>query len=167
MERHENSNIILPGNLLLRTLEPRDSLSFYNLYKKNYETKLAEESPFQPGETEADFTARILGLCTHIWTIRLSDDPQTIVGDAALHDWIKETSTIEIGGTLLPEYHGKGIMISVFDYIISFAKEQLNIKTIIGKTGINNQQAARLVLKLGFTRSNESDGLAVFQKILE
>jgi ribosomal-protein-alanine N-acetyltransferase len=106
-------------------------------------------------------------LCTHIWTIRLSDDPQTIVGDAALHDWIKETSTIEIGGTLLPEYHGKGIMISVFDYIISFAKEQLNIKTVIGKTGINNQQAARLVLKLGFTRSNESDGLAVFQKILE
>lgn len=42
------------------------------------------------------------------------DDLNTLIGDCALHEWNVSKREIEIGGTLLLEYWGKGIMKTAF-----------------------------------------------------
>lgn len=82
----------------------------------------------------------------YIWTIRLKNQPEKIIGVCALHHWNKIKKDIEIGGTLLPEYWGKNMMKRVFEQLLEFVGK-LWIDTIIGKKSPRNIQAIKMVEK--------------------
>lgn len=136
--------------VLLVPLQVDDSTSYFNLYLTLDALGIYEAAAILPEETKSDFTCRIASLCTYIWTIRLADDPERIIGDCALHHWNSTKYEIEIGGALFPAYWGRGIMSHAFNLAMEFAATTLEIKTIVGSTQTNNVNAQRMVHKLGF-----------------
>jgi ribosomal-protein-alanine N-acetyltransferase len=147
------------NHVLLEPLTIRDAGFFYDIYSNPQLTVNFDESPFLPNETPIQFTERIISMCECIFTIRLIENPGLIVGDCALHHWNKAENEIIIGGSLFPEYWGKGLMQSAFKILTEIAKNELGVNTLLGPTKTRNLKAIRLVEKLGFVKylSNDID----------
>lgn len=150
--------------VILKHLTENDAEFFYNIYSHPQLTVNFDESPFLPNETPRGFTKRIISLCEFIFTIRPREYPDLIVGDCALHHWNKETNEVVIGGSLFPEYWGKGLMQSAFELLTIIAKQDLNIKTLLGPTKTRNHKAIRLVEKMGFEKHHVDDNDTVMRK---
>lgn len=119
---------------------------------------------FLPNETPVQFTERIISLCEYVFTIRPTENPDLIIGDCALHHWDKQKSEVIIGGSLLPEYWGKGYMRSAFEQLIQIAKQELGIKIILGHTKTRNIKAIRLVEKMGFETYQSDERETIMKK---
>ncbi|HEY0667967.1 MAG TPA: GNAT family N-acetyltransferase [Sphingobacteriaceae bacterium] len=147
-----NFDTLSNNKVILHNLSVEDADSFYKIYTHPALTVNFDESPVLSNETATEFTERISSLCDYIFTIRPTDQPNLIIGDCALHHWDKENKEIEIGGSLFPEYWGKGYMQAAFELLSEFAKQQLGVKILIGATKTTNSQAIRLVEKMGFVK---------------
>ncbi|PWV46455.1 ribosomal-protein-alanine N-acetyltransferase [Chitinophaga sp. S165] len=147
--------------ILLHPLTEKDAAVYYQLYCER-----ADEQPFLPDETPWAFTTRILNLCNCLFTIRLRDRPEIIIGDCALHDWNQKNKEIEIGGSLFKAYQGKGYMQSTFTLLMEYAGKHYQAKKIIGKTQADNNHAIRLVEKLGFQKEKEEGNVVMLSKAL-
>lgn len=156
--------MLTKGELLLQKLILADAAAFYELYNLPEVNQHFESSPFLPEETAISFTGRIIANCAFIWTIRLQREPEKIIGEAALHHYDRQQKTIEIGGSLLPQYWGKNLMKQVFELLIDFAGQTLGIEQIIGKTSPDNRQAIKLVEKLGFQRVGVIENEMILKK---
>jgi [ribosomal protein S5]-alanine N-acetyltransferase len=143
--------------VILKQLTENDADFFYDIYSNPQLTVNFDESPFLTNETPIEFTKRIISLCEFIFTIRPSENPDLIVGDCALHHWNKESNEIVIGGSLFPEYWGKGLMQSAFELLTVIARQDLGIKTLLGQTKTRNHRAIRLVEKMGFKKHQVDD----------
>lgn len=159
-------NKLFNEQVLLLPLTNNDSDRFYELYSHPQLTANFDESPFLLEETPEEFTRRIESVCEFIFTIRLKDDPSVIIGDCALHHWNKQSKEISIGGSLFPEYWGKGYMQAAFELLISLAKQELGIKTLLGQTQTRNTKAIRLVEKMGFVKWRVEDQETLLRKEL-
>lgn len=151
-------------NVILRELTLVEADRFYAIYAHPKLSENFDESPFLPNESSIEFTERIISLCECIFTIRPTANPNLIIGDCALHHWNKQSNEISIGGSLFPEYWGKGYMKYSFNLLIEIAKEELAIKTIVGQTKIRNLNAIRLVQKMGFIKRQLSDNDIILSK---
>jgi ribosomal-protein-alanine N-acetyltransferase len=151
----QNSKVVI-----LQPLTDDDAQAFFNLYFSE------KEDAVLPEETPLQFTRRIISLCEIIWTIRLSSEPDTIIGDCALHHWDSKTGEIQIGGSLYPEYRGHGYMAAAFEQAIAHARHQLGVRIITGHTTTNNHSAIKLVQKLGFVKSHEDDEDTVLKLVI-
>ncbi|GAA4925419.1 GNAT family N-acetyltransferase [Mucilaginibacter defluvii] len=152
--------------IMLRQLSIDDANFLYDIYSHPQLTANFEESPFLPDETPTAFTERIVSLCACIFTIRLSHKSHRIIGDCALHHWNKETKEIVIGGSLFPEYWGKGIMRSAFEILTNIAKEEFSVQILLGPTKTRNVKAIRLVEKMGFKKYKVDENDTVMRKFL-
>jgi ribosomal-protein-alanine N-acetyltransferase len=152
--------------VILRHLSLDDADFFYDIYSHPLLTVSFDESPFLPNETPVAFTERIISQCECIFTIRLSQDSQRVIGDCALHHWSKETKEIIIGGTLYPEYWGQNIMRSAFDLLTNIAKEELGVQILLGPTKTRNLKAIRLVEKMGFKKFKVDETDTIMKKVL-
>lgn len=150
--------------VILEQLTENDADFFYDINSHPQLTVNYDESPFLPNETPREFTKRIISLCEFIFTIRQKENPELIVGDCALHHWNKETNEIVIGGSLFPTYWGKGIMQSAFELLTVIAKQDLDIKTLLGPTKTRNHKAIRLVEKMGFKKHQVDDNDTMMRK---
>ena len=141
---------IITSRLHLQKLTIGDAEAICHIYNNK---KVATHFAIETIETDAEkkaFTERIITNSHFIWTVRLSTAPNLIIGDCALHHLNGENNTIEIGGSLLPEYWGYSLMGEAFSAIIQFATANTNIKYIVGRTDPPNRQAIRCLQKLGF-----------------
>ena len=124
-----------------------------------------DEFPFLPNETPEQFTERILAACNFIWTIRSLAHPEVCIGECALHHWNQETKSIQIGGSLLPDYWGQGLMQAAFLLLMEVANN-LGVKVMVGLTQTNNLKAIRLVEKMGFEQVEVENGVVRLEKVL-
>lgn len=154
--------VLSNSQITLHPLTVADAGAFYRLYQTLY----PDGSPFLPGETSIAFTSRIIDACQFIWTIRLTSDPEIIIGDCAFHHYDAVDQAIEIGGALLPLFQGKRIMYQAFDLILTHVQMELNLKHIIGKTTPQNIPAIKLVERLGFAVINVTEEEICLQKTL-
>ena len=152
--------------VILEHLTENDADFFYKIYSHPQLIVNFDENPFLPNETRAEFTKRIISLCEFIFTIRPIEHPDLIVGDCALHHWNKETNEIVIGGSLFPEYWGKGFMESAFQLLTVIAKQELGVKILLGPTKTRNHKAIRLVEKMGFIKYQVDDNDTIMRKEL-
>jgi len=153
--------ILRKGNILLKQLSTEDALMFHRLY-----AGAEKDSDLRGSKTPLEFTQHIISLCNQIFSIRMGDDAENIIGDCALHDWNASRREIEIGGSLLPEYWGKGIMNTAFDLLIAWAQHQYAINTILAKTEIENKNAIKFALKMGFKQIKTEGATLVLAKYL-
>ncbi len=146
---------MLHNNLIiLESLTTKEAEAFHGLY--------APED-----KTPDEFTKHIISICNDIFTIRTMDNPTEIIGDCALHDWEKEQKEIEIGGTLLPGFWGKGIMASAFGLLIEFARKKYAVDTIVAKTEAANLKALKFAEKMGFEKISTAGNVVLLEKKLK
>jgi len=149
--------------IVLKEMSIGDSDSFYRLYfgdKSSVQDQTTGEQQMNPKQ----FAEHIMSLCNELFTIRTVENNHIIIGDCALHHWNKEEKKIEIGGSLLPDYWGKGIMSAAFVLLITLAKEKYQVNIMVAKTEITNLKALKFAEKLGFKKiSMEGDNI-VFEK---
>ena len=138
--------------VILERLTVNNADFIYELYSRPELAEYFDEGPFLLNETSTEFTARIISLCEYIFTIRPTDQPNLIIGDCALHHRNQQKREIEIGGSLLPEFWGKGYMQSAFELLITIAKLELGIETLFGQIKTRNSKAIRLAEKMGFEK---------------
>ncbi|RYD54847.1 MAG: N-acetyltransferase [Sphingobacteriales bacterium] len=142
--------MITAGTILLVRLSVADGAAYYSLYKAFEAAGYFEEQVILAGEIPGDFARRMTSLCKDIWTIRLQEAPELIIGDCALHHHNPQNHCIEAGGSLLPDYRGKGYMKVAFAMMISFARQQYQVRTVVAKTTDSNTSAIRFAEGLGF-----------------
>ncbi len=148
--------------IILEQLTENDAEFFYDITSRlNY-----GDNPFLPFESQKEFTKRIISFCEFTFTIRMKDNPDIIIGECALHSWDKEMKEIEIGGSLYPDYWGKGLMRSAFDLLAAIAKQNLGIEILRGQTKINNVAAIRLVEKMGFEKYRIDGDNVIMRKMM-
>ena len=137
------------------------ALMFYHL------SHAEEENAGRRAETPLEFTRHIISLCNEIYSIRLADYPNVIIGDCALHDWNRSKREIEIGGTLLPGSWGKGSMKTAFELLIARAQQQYVVDKIIAKTEKENLKAVKFAQKMGFKEAVMKGDTVVLIKYLD
>lgn len=153
--------VMSKGNIILKTLSDEDALAFYRLYN----SEGALEHVITGGKSPLEFTRHIISLCDEIYGIRMLDAPDVIIGDCALHDWNRTNREIEIGGTLLPGYWGKGIMKAAFELLIARAQQQYLVDKIMAKT--ENLKALKFAQKMGFKVTTIEGDTRVLIKYLD
>lgn len=154
--------------VILNNLTVTDAGFLYKIYTHPALTVNFDESPFLQNETPTEFTERIISLCEYIFTIKPTDKPNDkpnlIIGDCALHHWDKQNNEIVIGGSLFPEYWGKGFMQAAFELLTEIAKQELGVKTLLGLTKTRNIKAIRLVEKMGFVKHQIDEQNTIMRK---
>ena len=136
--------------LVLQRLGTGDANFLFELYSNTVVAEALGMTPFLSQESPIQFVERIIASCNCIFTIRLMRAPQIIIGECALHDFDLQSGEIEIGGSLLPAYWGRGIMSSAFELLASIAKRDFEATTLIGRTNTSNESAIKMAKKLGF-----------------
>jgi len=150
--------------ILLHKLTIDDAAIFDNTYARPELYWKINSDEFDQNEDAVEFTKRMLWLCKYIYTIRLRTEPSQVIGSCVLYSWNKRTKEIFFGGTLLPEYWGKGIMPNVFNQMTEMAKYCLGAAFIKIRISKDNDRAKRMVEKLGFFNAVETDGLVTYTR---
>jgi ribosomal-protein-alanine N-acetyltransferase len=150
--------------VIIEPLTAQDASAYASLYNQRNESAGFEEDSFLPDETPEAFTRRIISLCEVIFTIRTVDNPTVIIGDCALHHLNKATKEIEIGGTLMKAYRGKGYMQAAFELLTRIAKDKWGIEALMAKTNSGNTRAIKFANKSGFVIVQQDDTETVLRK---
>lgn len=154
--------VLIENHIILKPLSDEDALAFYGLYNPDS----IPAHPVTGDKTPLEFTRHIILSCNDIYTIRLRNDSGVIIGDCALHDWDELKGAIEIGGTLLHEYWGKGIMKVAFELLIARAQQQYLVDKIIAKTEMENIKAIKFAQKMGFSIAGVAADTVLLEKKL-
>lgn len=153
-------------DIILKEMSVKDSESFYRLYFED-ESAIQDQTTNEGHTNPVQFTEHILSLCEELYSIRTVENEHIIIGDCALHHWNQEEKKIEIGGSLLPKYWGKGIMSAAFELLIALAKEKYQVNVLVAKTEITNLKALKFAEKLGFQKmSNDGDSIILEKRVL-
>ncbi|MBN8822840.1 MAG: GNAT family N-acetyltransferase [Spirosoma sp.] len=142
----------------------KDADFFYELNAHPALIANVDESPFLPNEIPTEFTERISALCDYIFTVRTTEKPNVLIGDCALHHWDQQNKEVVIGGSLVPDYWGKGYMQAAFNLLAEIAKQELGVKALVGCTKTKNTKAIRLVEKMGFVKYQFDEQNTVMRK---
>jgi len=142
--------------IVLKPLTIKDANAAFQLFSLKEVADFYDNKPIEHNESAMVFTYRIIKGSNYIWKITLTNEPEKLIGVCALHKWDATHKTIEIGGTLLPEWWNQNIMGTAFKQIIAFAAEQIGVQQILARTSPTNIQAIKLVEKLNFQQINLS-----------
>ncbi|MBP8640838.1 MAG: GNAT family N-acetyltransferase [Oscillospiraceae bacterium] len=74
-----------------------------------------------------------------------------LIGDIGLH-FMEDTSQVEIGSTLSPEFQGKGYAYEAAYAVISYLFTSLSKHRVIASVDPNNLKSIKLLTKLGFRK---------------
>jgi ribosomal-protein-alanine N-acetyltransferase len=112
------------------------------------------DRPATTSYTEAvKFVNKILAADAYYWVINFKEETK-LIGTVCLWNLDYENSVVELGYELLPEFHGKGIMMEALQAVIAYNSDHLQFDTIIGTTHIENISSIRLLENNDFKRDS-------------
>ena len=85
----------------------------------------------------------------HRW-ILIKKDTGIRIGTCGFHCWDQEKSCCDIGYDLFPNFWGNGFMEEAMRSIISFARNDMDVKNIYACIYSDNRHSIKLAEKLGF-----------------
>lgn len=85
------------------------------------------------------------------WTICLRGDDR-MIGDISFWRVLKEHSRAEIGYSILPEFHRKGIATEALRAVLAYGFETMNLHSVEANTAPENAASRRLLEKHGFVQ---------------
>ena len=86
----------------------------------------------------------------------------TLVGGVGFKGPPQENNTVEIGYSLLPQFHGQGYATEMINGIVHWAFSHAEVSRIIAKTTPDNIPSRRVLAKTGFTplgKGTETTGM--------
>ncbi len=166
--RIDDTPTLLNDQVVLKVFTQGDVDAFFRLYSA--EGQASHQQPnlphIRPNDTPESFALRIVAACELVWTIRTNHNPAVIVGECTLHNWKKESGTIEFCGTLFPQFRGQGIMQSVFRLVATYATTQYEAASMVSHTSTKNDKAIRFAERMGFKKATVSNDAIRWQKFI-
>jgi RimJ/RimL family protein N-acetyltransferase len=134
----------------LEILSITDSTKVFELYTNRMVLQNYRHRPIVNKSQTKDFIRRITTNGCWTWKIISNDKSKTFLGICSLHHFDQSNESIEIGGTLFPQFRGQGIMQNAFNELLDITKHDFGAHKVLGRTLPTNQQAIKFVKKLGF-----------------
>lgn len=155
-------------SIVLKKLCLTDAEEFFSLHRQPAVFgKYIQDLRMDNEEVPLDFTKRLLWLTKGIYTIRLAENPKPIIGSALIYKGGNEKNAFYFGGTLLPNYHGKGILLKAFDQVIELAKYCYGIPEVKVFLNVVSNQANSTMDKLGFVKLSKQNDLLYYKSLLK
>lgn len=101
-------------------------------------------------------------LFSTLWTA-ISREENKMVGDICIVGEPNAKGEIEIGYGTYTEFQNKGYMTEIVSGIISWAKKQPKVKSVVATTEKTNIASYKVLRKNNFVRINETDSLLYWQ----
>ncbi|MEJ5996437.1 GNAT family N-acetyltransferase [Pedobacter sp. Du54] len=90
------------------------------------------------------------------WAISLTSTTK-FVGTICLYNFSIEKNSCEIGYELLTKFQGQGIMKEAIEVVINYAFQTLKVHKIVAFTHNENLNSTKLLTKVNFVKSKETD----------
>ncbi|MEH6308252.1 GNAT family protein [Olivibacter sp. CPCC 100613] len=159
MKKNEKSDIVLRKLCLNEAREFCYLHSFPQQYGTYYQDLYENE------ESPEEFTKRLLWLSKCVYTIRIKSAPDKIIGSCMIYKGGKNRKDVYVGGTLLPEYRNKGLMVEAFNQMLEMARYFYGVYEIKILLNSINDQVIQIMDKLGFRMDQKSSN--IYSKILQ
>lgn len=150
-------NEVMPISLEL--LSATDYKEVFNLFNNELVLRSYPEKPISNIDETRGFIIKITTNGCWSWKILKESEPKIFLGICSLHHFDLKNKSIQIGGTLLPQFWGQDVMRQAFQILIKKATDDFGVNMVIGKTRTSNYKAIQMAKKLGFEvfTSNEED----------
>ncbi len=152
--------ILTTERLTLRQLSTDDR---QNIFALRSDTEINKYLDREPSKTIDDAISFISKINENIknnnsiyWVITLTET-KTFVGTICLFDFSNEENSCEIGYELMTKFQGQGIMKEATEEVIDYAFQTLEFQKIVAFTHNGNQNSTKLLAKLNFLKSQETD----------
>jgi len=144
------------SSILLKKLVLKDAQAFYDLQAYPELCGSAYQEFYSPDEKPEEFTKRLLWLSKCIYTIRLKTDPNKIIGACMIYKSGKFKKDAYLGGTLLPQYRGEGLLFDAFNEMLEIANYFYGIYEVKMVLNALNEHVLQFVKKLGFSEDKKA-----------
>ncbi|MDA2729219.1 GNAT family N-acetyltransferase [Bacillus cereus] len=155
----EEKKVIHTKRLFMRKPLIEDVEQFYSILKEEVVGKwLAKSRGMSKGEAK-DYIMQLISYWEQynfgVWLL-VNRNTGELLGHCGLRK-IDETGEIEIMYVLDPEYWGNGYASEAAKTSIQYAKEMMNVKRIIARVKVANENSKKLLRNLGFTYTHDVD----------
>ena len=145
--------------LFLKNVSPEDREFIYAQFSNNETTRYLFDAEPLANITGAD---EIIGFYLqpeprghHRWVlVRKSDDAK--IGTCGFHNWDRASGCCEIGYDLYPDFWGNGYMGEAIQAILSFARDDMGVKSVDACIYTKNLPSIKLAEKFGFVFSGKT-----------
>lgn len=156
----ETLPILTTGKLTLRQLTTHDREDILLLRSDPEVNKYLNRPPSKTTEDAIHFINKVNDniekQISLYWAITLTET-KVFVGTICLFDFSNEKNSCEIGYELLPAFQGQGIMKEAVQKVMDFVFDTLHIKTIVACPHSRNLNSIKLLKKLHFADSLQTD----------
>lgn len=146
--------------LILRQLSMKDRQDIFALRSDPEINKYLDRQPSKTIEDAVDFIHKITENGKNnnsiYWVITLKNTG-AFTGTICLFDFSKEKSSCEIGYELMTPFQGKGIMSEAMASVIDYVFQIVRLQNIVAVTHHNNLGSVKLLTKLNFIKSSETE----------
>lgn len=148
--------ILKSDKLILRELSISDADAIFNIRTNREINKLIKRETFKNIEDAKEFIEvchqEFLKENRIFWGIEFNN---ILIGSIVYHRISIKDNYAEIGYELNPDYQQKGIMSEAMETVLTFGKENMNLKTIEAYTHKNNTASFALLKKYNFVYQPE------------
>lgn len=152
--------ILTTERLTLRQLSIEDKQDIFALRSDPVINKYLDRQPARTTEDAVNFINKVNEnvekLIALYWAITLTEK-KTFVGTICLFDFSREKNSCEIGYEIMTKFQGQGIMNEAAAVVVAYAFQTLKFKKILAFTHNDNQNSTKLLTKLKFVKSGETD----------
>lgn len=155
----EEKKVIHTKRLFMRKPLIEDVEQFYSILKEEAIGKWLAKSSGMSKEEAKDYVIQLISHWEQydfgVWLL-VNRNTGELLGHCGLRK-IDETGEIEIMYLLDPEYWGNGYASEAAKASIQYAKEMMNVKRIIARVKVANENSKKLLRNLGFTYTHDVD----------
>lgn len=155
----ENNNVIHTERLLMRKPIIEDVDQFYSILKEEAVGKWLAKSRGMSREEVNDYFRQLIKHWEQydfgVWLL-FNSETGKVLGHCGLRK-IEETGEVEIMYLLAPEYWGNGYALEAVKASIQYAIETINVKRILARVKVANENSKKILRKLGFTYTHDVD----------
>lgn len=152
--------VLVTERLTLRQLSITDQQNIFALRSDAEINKYLDREPSRTVEDAINFINKVNDNVKNnnsiYWVISLTDS-KTFVGTICLFDFSNEKNSCEIGYELMTKFQGLGIMKEAAQVVLDYAIHTLKFKKVIAFTHRNNHNSTKLLAKLNFVGSQETN----------
>lgn len=155
----EEKKVIHTKRLFMRKPLIEDVDQFYSILKEEAVGKWLAKSRGMSKEEVNDYIGQLISHWEQydfgVWLL-VNRNTGKLLGHCGLRK-VNETGEIEIMYLLAPEYWGNGYASEAVEASIQYAIETMNVKRIIARVKVANENSKKLLRKLGFTYTHDVD----------
>jgi len=141
--------------LVMRQLKMEDANEIFFLRSDETVMRYIDKPPATSIDEAHAFIERIDNVIKNregiMWGISLKENP-SIIGNIGIWNMQKEHFRCEIGYSLNPAYHQKGIMYEAITAALKYCFEVMGFHSVEANVNPENQASIKLLEKIGFVR---------------